>query len=263
MEFPLKKKKILIGIIIVVLVIFLSNFFQKGVRSFFYSFSAPIQRVFWRAGDRTADFFEAFIRVKKLKKEVDELKLKNQELLSRVAALKELEGENKLLREALGIELQKDFKLLLSQIIGKDVSQDFILIDKGREDGVLENMPVITQQKVLLGKTIEVYNNFSKVMLIFNKNSSFDVKIQEKDISGVVKGKGNFKISLDLIPQDKETSQGDIVVTSKLGGIFPSGLLVGKIKEVKKSDIEPFQVIEIESTFNLEEINYLFVIKEY
>ena len=100
-------------------------------------------------------------------------------------------------------------------------------------------------------------------MLISDKNSVFDAKVQEKDISGVVRGEGNFKIILDLIPRDKEVSSGDIVVTSSLGGIFPAGLLVGQISNVKKNDVDPFQYIEINPSFNIKDINILFLITEY
>ena len=158
----------------------------------------------------------------------------------------------------MGIGLQKEFKLALTQVIGKDMSQDFLLIDKGVKDGISENMPVITQQKVLVGRIGETYDKFSKVMLISNKDSSFDAKVN--DISGIIKGQGNFKILFDLIPREKDLFQGDIVVTSALGGFFPGGLLIGEIKEVQKSDVEPFQQAEIESFFDISQTETLFII---
>jgi len=246
----------------VISAIFLLNFFQKDVRSFFYCISAPIQKVLWRAGERTSDFLGGIVRVKILKQELDELKLENQELIAQVVALKDLKKENKTLRQALEVGLQKEFKLALTQIISKDISQDFILIDKGSEDGISKNMPVITQQRVLVGKISEIYKNFSKVMFVSNKESFFDAKIQkeEKDISGVVKGQGNFRILFDLIPREENLSQEDIVITSALGGIFPKGLLVGRIKEIKKSDVDPFQQAEIEPFFDVSQAETLFII---
>lgn len=265
MRFSYKKNKILIMVVVMILLVFLLNVFQKEVRSFFYSFSAPIQKVLWKAGDSTSDFFQGIVRVKTLKQELDELNLKNQELLGQVVALKNLKKENETLRQALGIELQKDLKLALTQIIGKDISQDFILIDKGAKDGVAQDMPVITQQRVLIGKISEVYESFSKVMLISHKKSSFDAKIQkeEKDITGVIRGQGDFRILLDLIPREENLSQGDIVATSVLGGIFPEGLLVGRIKQIKRSDVEPFQQAEIEAFFDISQIETLFIILEF
>jgi len=262
MKLSSKKNKVLIIVVVVVLIIFLLNFFQKDVRSFFYSISAPIQKVLWRAGERTSDFLGGITQVKILKQELDELKLENQELTAQVVVSKDLKKENKTLRQALEIGFQKEFKLALAQIISKDISQDFILIDKGSEDGISKNIPVITQQKVLVGKISEIYKNFSKVMLVSNKESSFDAKIQkeEKDISGVVKGQGNFRILFDFIPREENLSQEDIVITSALGGIFPKGLLVGKIKEIKKSDVDPFQQAEIEPFFDVSQTEALFII---
>ena len=79
----------------------------------------------------------------------------------------------------------------------------------------------------------------------------------------MVKGKGNLGLYLDLIPKEEEISEGDFVVTSVLGGIFPQGLLVGQIKKVEKSDIEPWQTAEIKSSFQLKDLDNLFIISEF
>ena len=252
-------------VVVVISLVFLLNVFQKEVRSFFYSFSAPIQKVLFRAGESTSDFFQGIERLKTLKQELDELKIENQELISQVVALENLKKENKSLRQALDLGLQEDFKLSLAQIIGKDISQDFILIDKGAQDNISKDMPVITEQRVLVGKISQVYENFSKAMLISHKESSFDAKIQkeEKDITGVLKGQGSSKVLLDFVPREENLSQEDIVVTSVLGGIFPEGLLVGRIKQIKRSDVEPFQQAEIEPFFDISQTNNLFVILEF
>ena len=254
-----KKRKILI-IILGILIILALNFYQKEVRNFFYLISAPIQKGLWRAGDKASDFFETIVEIKNLKKENEEIKLKLQLLTAENASLKELKNENETLRAALNLGLEKDFKLTLVQVIGKDISQDSLIINKGSKDGLTKDLPVITELKNLVGRISEVYENFSKVMLISNKESSFDAKMSDEEIYGVVKGKGNFKIFLDLVPQDKEIKQGDILVTSVLGGIFPNGLLVGEIREIKKSDLEPFQQAEISPFFDIKEANHLFIV---
>jgi rod shape-determining protein MreC len=264
MKLPFRLK---IGIIAVLLLAFFVVLnltdFSKEVKNFFYLISSPIQKTLWKAGGEVSDFFEAISETKNLKKENEELKLKIQELLAESATLKELKEENKILREALEIGLEKEFKLTLAQVVGKDISQDSILIDKGLADGILKGFPVITQQKTLVGGISEVYENFSKVMLISNKESSFDVKIQEKDIEGVGKGKGSLRLFLEFVPKEKEIKEGDLVITTALGGIFPEGLLVGQIKKIKKSDIEPFQQAEIKPAFNLEELESLFIVTEF
>jgi len=256
-----KKRKVFILILVVSVLFVFFNIFQQGVRNFVYVISSPFQRVLWRAGDRTSDFFRTFIKINKINKETKKLKEDNQELTAEIAALKELREENKNLREALNIDLQKDFKLSFVEVIGKDISQDFILINKGTKDGVLKNMPVITPQKILLGKIENLYENFSKVMLLSNKSISFDVRIQDSgDISGVGKGGGNSKILVDFIPWEKNISKGDIVVSDSLGGIFPKGLLIGRVDKVEKNDVDVSQKIEVDPAFNIKELSTLFII---
>jgi len=256
-----KRKKILLLFFIVSVLIIFSNIFQEKLRNFFYAVSSPFQRTLWQAGDKTANFFGMFAVIKKKEEKIGELERENQKLIAEISALKELKNENKNLRDALGVGLQKDFKLSFAQIIGKDISQDFILINKGAEDGILEDMPVITSQKILLGKISRTYKNFSKVVLLSNKKMSFDVNIQSSaDISGVGKGKGNSKIVIGLIPREKNILKGDLVVSGGLGGTFPKGLLVGRIKKVEKKDTEAFQNIEIEPAFNIGKLGGLFII---
>lgn len=264
-------RNILLFGILAILVIVALNFFQKPVRNFFYLISAPIQKTFWRAGDRVSDFFETISDIKNLKKENEDLKLKIQSLLAENVQLLEFKKENETLRVALNLGLEKQFNLTFAEVIGKDISQDSLIIDKGSDDGILKGQPVITQEKTLVGKINEVYKNFSKVMLISHKDSSFDGKILDTsnqnefgtgraEITGLVKGSGNFKIFFDLVPRDEEIKKEDIIMTTAVGGIFPEGLLVGEIKEVEKSDLEPFQKAEISPFFDIKEVNYLFIV---
>ncbi len=262
MKLSPRKRKILI-IIIGILIIIGFTFYQKEVKNFFYLISSPIQKTLWQVGDRVSDFFETIAEIKNLKKENEELKLKNQEFLAQIVLLKALKKENELLRKALEIDLKKDFQLTLAEVIGKDISQDSLLINKGLTGGISEEMPVITEGKVLIGRISEPAENFSRVLLISNPNSSFGVKIQEREVTGVIKGKGNFKLLLDLIPKDQEIKEGDLIVTTSLGGIFPKEILVGRIQKILRSDIKPFQQALVSPFFDISKLETVFIITSY
>jgi len=271
--------KFKIGIIIILLIALFTILnltpAKKETKNFFYLISSPIQKALWRIGDNISDFFEMVKEIKNLKKENEELKLKIVGLLAENTKLEELKRENEVLRGALDIGLEKEFKLLLAEVIGKDISQDTLLIDLGSRDGISKDFPVINQQKVLVGKIGAIYQNHSKVILISNKESTFDAKIlapyqtegfgagSETETYGIVKGKGNLKLFLDLIPREKEIKEGDLVVTAPLGGIFPKGLLVGDIVKVLKSDVMAWQQAEILPAFNFKELEILFVITNF
>jgi len=253
----------LIFLFLGILIISLLNFYQKAVKNFFYKISEPIQKIFWRAGIKTSNFFETISEIKRLKSEKENLKLSNQELSAQIASLNELKRENEILREALDLGLEKEFKISLAQITSKDISQDFILINKGSKDGIEENMPVITSQKILVGKIYKVYRNYSRAMLISDKGNSFGGEIVGKETLGEVSGRGNLKIIFDLIPPEKEISEGDLVETTVLGGVFPKGLLVGKISKIQKSDVQSFYQAEVYPFFDLDKLETIFIILDF
>lgn len=260
------KPKIKIGLLftlgILILLILNLTSSTKGIKNFIYSISFPIQEFFWQIGEKISDSFVVFQKADFLQKENEKLSLKLKELISENIRLKYLAQENKILREALKLDLQKEFNLEMVEIVGKDISEDFILINKGKKEDISKGSAVITAQKVLVGRISNVYENFSKVALISNKESSFDAEIPEKNITGVVKGKGNFKLFLEFLPKEEEIAPGELVITTSLSKIYPKGLLVGEIKSVKKEDIEPFQKAEISPAFEIGKEKYLFIIQE-
>lgn len=257
-----KTRKIIVGFLAVVLILVFLNIFNKEVRSFFYCVSSPLQRVFWRWGDGSSDFFVGFIKRGEIEKEKENLKKENQKLMSEIIYLESVKEENKVLREALDLDLKKEFNLSVVQIIAKDLSENTVLIDKGSESGLSPDMPVLTSEKILAGKISEVYDNFSKVTLLSHEKSKFGAKIKGKDITGVAKGEGGALL-LDFIPKDKEISIGDSVVTAGLEKSFPPNLLVGRVSGVEKEDVESVQKAFIEMSFNLDRNPYLFVIKNF
>lgn len=262
---PQKKRisKILILILIAVLLIIILNFYNKGVKNFFYVVSNPFQKFFWRIGNNTSDFLYAFLRTKDLKNNNNQLLLENQKLLLQISTLEDIKKENQTLREALEIGLQKDFKMILAQVISKDISEDSILINKGSEDEISKDMPIINQQRILFGRVSEVYKNFSRVDLITDENCVFDAKVERKEIYGVVKGKGNLNLYFDLISKEAELKEGDVLVTTALGGKFPQNLLIGEVERVRKEDIKPFQTADIRPFFDLKKTDNLFIITNF
>lgn len=262
-----KWKKIAIRLVLLILFIGFLNLFQSPIRNSFYVVSSPFSRVLRQAGSNVSVFFSSFFNVSVIQ-ENDNLKKENQKLLSEVALLQDLARQNQLAQEALDNTKSDNFKMALVQIIGLDLSHDVIIINKGLDNGILENMPLISGQKVLYGRVSKVYKNFSHVMLISNKDSVLNVKIQSSDtikipVYGALKGNGNTSVFLDLVNADSEMKEGDILITSALEGTFPKNLLVGKITSTNKNDLKPFQSANIQPFFDIKNIDTLFVITDY
>lgn len=262
MQISFQKRKIFIIAIGVLLIISLF-FTQQKIRNFFYFVSSPIQKSFWKLGNKISTPIELIFEMKELKKKAEELSFSNQNLLSEIIQLQILKKENERLREALELDIKKDFQLALAEVIGKNISKDTLVINKGLMDGILEGMPVINEGRVLIGKITDVSENFSNVILISNRESSFDVEIQAIEVNGLVKGKGDFQLFLDLIPENQEIQEGDLITTTAIGGIFPKGILVGKIQKILSNDMKPFQQAEVSPLFDITKLEIVFIITNY
>jgi len=258
-------KKYIITILILVIVFTGLNLTGVigDVKNFSYNLFASTQKIVWQEGAKKLNFVNSIFEAKDSQDRVEELIKKNKSLRAELIKLQNLKEENEELQNALDIELEKEYKLEFSQIISKNVGGDYILIDKGREDGILKDQPVVTSEKVLCGKIDEVYDNYSKVMLISNKKSVFSAKLEGKEIEASAKGQGEDRLKLNLIPKEIEIGKGDMVYTSQLGGLYPEGLLIGTIKNCNSYDLEPYKEAEVELDCKIGYLENLFILKDF
>ena len=272
MNVYLKKKnnswqKIVVGIVVVVVAIGLLTILQSSIKNITYTISSPFLKGFGNAGNYTAGLFGGIFKRDALTQENSNLKQENENLLSRVVDLQEQITQNQAIQNVVSNTLQDNFKLTLAEVINLDSVNDFALINRGAEDGISENMPVISSTKVLLGKTTKVYKNFSQVMLISNKNSVVDANILQEtginSIPGVIKGSGGLLSYLDLVSSNQTLHEADTLITSGLEGVFPKNLLIGKIISVDKNDAKPFQTAKIQPFFSTQNIDTFFIITNY
>ena len=174
--------------------------------------------------------------------------------------------ENEELKAALGLKDKEKFETVLAYVLSKQATDDVILIDKGFDDGLKQDMPVITSNGILIGKIKTCFNNFSQVALITAKDFAFDIKVQiteQEETVALAKGLGGMRLALDFASKEKEIKPGNPVFTVALGANFPKGLLVGEIESVQKNDAELFQTGLIKPYFPDYFSGGLFVIKNF
>lgn len=248
------------------------NFFSPAIKNFFFSISSPISKVFWSAGESSSGFLSSFLKAGSVTKENDNLRNENQKLIAQILSLQAINSANQA-QSDFSLNCQNlNFQMTMAGVIGMDDS-DIISINKGSDDGIFEEMPVISQQGVALGKVIKVYKKYSQVMLISSTKSIVSANVQvnpgresegsQEEMSGSVKGKGNLSIYLDLVPVEKDIKEGDVLATSPLEKVFPKDLLIGKISKIQKNDQKPFQQAEIQPFFDFSKLENVFVITNY
>lgn len=195
----------------------------------------------------------------KLKAELDTLR--NAEY-----RLKLMETENKELLAMAGYKQQNDRLTLLSaRVVGVSLGDlhEYFFLDKGAADGVQEDM-VITSSEGIAGVVDQVYRHYSRFMLVSASQSRIGVKVlrRESRAVGVLTGKGVDRALLqaEYFSRDDDIQVGDMLVTSGIGGKYPSGLYVGKVREVE-TDVTGLQKLaRIEPAANLNHLDRVFVV---
>ncbi len=207
------------------------------------------------------NFFSKFLESHKLEEE-------NKKLLEKIAVLSyekhlfsELKKENLELKRIIDFKLNYPQKIIPAEIrreTPEEVNLSF-RIDKGFTDGIERNDAVISF-KGIIGKVLKSGKNTAVVQTLKNYNSAVSVKDTENKVEGILKW--NKKFFVEGIPQYADLINGDTIVTSGKGSVFPKGLPVGVVTGVKEKINEYSLEIEIEPFENLDRVSVVFVIKK-
>ena len=238
--------------------------FFDPVRGFFLTVAYPFQKTSYLLSHAVSEIFDFLGSIGELKSENDKLIKENNSLSSKIALLSDAERENKSLREQLGLAPKGKFDLEASFVIGQDPQRldSWIMIDKGASDGIVQEMPVIAFEGILIGKISEVMPNSSKVSLLSDSKSVVNVVDIETGAKGVLRGEYGLGFIMDMVSQQESLNPGDTVVTSGLGSNLPRGLLVGKIQEVRTTSDKLFQQAAVIPRIRYSKLDLVFVIKK-
>ena len=199
----------------------------------------------------------------------DNLTNKNESYTIQKNVNSSLEKEIQELKDAL--ELNKtltEYTPVNATILSRNKSYWFntITIDKGSKHGLKKNMAVITKNG-LIGKLSKVYKNSSEVKLITSDDLNFKVsvaiKTNEVDNYAILNGydKKSNLIKATGIDKTTEINNGDTVLTSGLGEMFPAGIYIGTVEKVESDKYNLSKTVFIKTYQNFNDIHYVTVLK--
>jgi len=200
---------------------------------------APLQGWVTAAGNGMANTLRSVFSLGRAD-EIETLKERVGELEAEINRLREVERENDRLRGLLAYRIEEGDTaghMLPARVIGRDPSNWFamIRIDRGAEDGVRRDMPVVLPAG-LVGRAYVVGRHTTDVLLITDPRSGVGGLVQETRTPGVVKGvfQGTSALRMSYLAKDADIEKGQMVVTSGLGGLFPKGIPIGRIAAVER-----------------------------
>ena len=276
-----KKKKLelryvlLIGVVAVIILIAILSYSLKSEKKL-NTFEAivkdsivEIQKIvfipFMGMGNMLSDYYNLRNVMKEnkiLKSNLDSyesVKTENEELRQEINRLK---GE-------LNIEhVLSDYDYLNATVVSRNATSwyNVLTIDKGSHNGITEGMVVINSTGVI-GKTTNVSTFTCDVRLITttdtNNKISVNILSDGKRLTGVI-NKYDYStgyLEIEGISNTDKVTVGDVVYTSGLGGVFPSGILIGKVSEITTDVYDLAKIINVTPSADFNDINYVTVLK--
>ena len=221
----------------------------KKVQSTFSGIISPFLNTGWRLEKTITAVRGGLKTLDQLETENKELAVHNKELQAINSTLRDLETENARLRHALQYRERAAFHLVPARIIARDPSSwwNTFKIDRGFADGLESDMPVLTEDG-LVGKTTTVAKNAATVLLISDENCRVSVSIEGTRDQGIVSGErasgaGMPLIGLRILSKMANLKPGQKVYSSGVGGVYPSGILIGGVKEFKVRELDGYATL--------------------
>lgn len=223
--------------------------------------SAPVQSGIRWTIETSWDALQSYLLLLNTQNNNLALALENRKLLNEIAAFQEVARENDRLKALVEFNAPLEGKKVVAQVIAQDVNPEFrtIRINKGTRQGVEVGMAVVSLEGVV-GRVIRASRDFADVLSLIDSSSAIDALVQRNRHRGVVEGLGGQNLAMKYLRRTDDVQEGDLIVSSGIGGLFPKGLTIGKVVSVKKKNYGISQSVELApaADFNrLEEVTVI------
>lgn len=232
--------------------------------------TSPFRTAFTAVADWLGDKQAYYADYKALEEENQELKDQIAKMERSVRQAEADSAENERLRELLNLRPQEEKWELESATILERSSSNWtrsFTLSKGTDCGISVYDAVITSEGFLVGTVSEVGTNWCTVLCITDTDTSLGALVFRTDEIGVAEGDFQLmdqsKLKLSYLSPDAQLLNGDLIVTSGLGGFLPSGLVIGSVEEVKLDDSGSTQYAVLQPSADFDALTEVFVIKDF
>jgi len=194
-----------------------------------------------------------------------ELEAEISRLQSEIIELKQQISETRILSALVEFaRVHPDNRYIAAAVIGQDPSPfvKYVIINRGSDSDLRRGMPVVTQQG-LAGRVAAVTSSAARVQLITDPSSSVNIRIEPSGAQAVLLGSFTGDLSLEMIPQAASVQIGDLVLTSGLGGNYPTDVLIGQITSVRRRETDLFQRAVVQPAVDFSKLEIVLLITNF
>ncbi|MHB8875232.1 MAG: rod shape-determining protein MreC [Myxococcaceae bacterium] len=198
--------------------------------------TSPLSRALIWACDGVGEGVSGYVALRGVRQQNAGLSTENSQLRAEVNSLREQAAENERLRRAVGYVEASAQQEIAARIIGVNPVSTFLSLrlDRGEDDGVHAGMPVVTADGIL-GRVKRATGGYSDVQLVTDQTSKVAVLVQRSRVRATASGAGGgHPLSLDNVLRTDDVEEGDLIITSGTDGVFPKGLVVGRVTAVER-----------------------------
>lgn len=227
----------------------------------------PLQKVFYNLNNGLKNTVDYFLNFSEVKEENDTLTQENVDLKNQLLEYEKLKEENNRLREVLNFKnTNNKYEYLGAEIIGYS-GESFLkgyIIDKGENDGLKKNVVVVSNLG-LVGQVSSVGSNWAIVQSLINENIAVSVMVSStRETAGILKGyTANNNENLAKVTNlaiDSKIKEGDVIVTSGLGQIYPKEIRIGEVTSVETDEIKSMKTAVVKPYVDFNKLEELFVV---
>ncbi len=265
MFFHFNLKKVLAALFIILLPIVLFNLESsfKIIASPFIKASYGVQSTLDYISSGISDTTSRYTNLISIKKNNKDLLKEVSNLKMESVAYQELKLENERLKKLLSLKEKSPMSLIGSTVTAEDLLSEnqTLTIDKGEREGIKEEMGVLGLNGVI-GRILKVSSTRSQVLLLTDRFYVAQGIIQRSREKIIVEGTGDLLISAKHMRSSLDIQIGDLIVTSGAGGLYPKGLPIGVVQNIKISNAGITKTAFIRPLAELFNAEELFVIKD-
>jgi rod shape-determining protein MreC len=212
---------------------------------------------------RAADAgWDIVVRGRVLRAENQALRAALAEAERKYQQARECEPRYRELVQLVGLASQLEAEVVGARVVLRDEFEwsRTVVIDRGRRDGLVPNMAVLSGAG-LVGKVVQTGYAYARVLLVSDRSFRCAARLRESRVTGVVEGRGTDQLVLTYMPREVTVAQGEEVITSGQGGVFPPGLLVGSVKRTYFEEYGFYQYASLRPAVDFSSLETVAVIK--
>ena len=237
------------------------NLVDRGV----LAISSPLQRAVAWVIEGVGGVWNRYVWLVDVEEENGELRGENDRLRRELAEARRGAAEVPLLEEVAALRTRVPADTVGARVVASGFSPSFridrVTLDRGDAE-VRPGMAVLSAGGVV-GRLSRVYGRYADVLLAVDPRSSIDVFVPRTGTRGILKGKGGddgYACKIDYLLRTDEVKEGDELLTSGLGGVFPRGERVGRVRRIRKARSGLYQEVEVEPAVDFSRLRHVIVV---